>query len=128
MHRSTLYAAVVFSVLGAACSVALADESELRFGYAPVAIGIDGQGPDRLNGVGFGVSGKPAAVNLRGGFFLAATDNTPQNVAVGIGFDAEGPVVGFHAGFGTQWETPQQNRPATNTASNFARADITLRF
>jgi opacity protein-like surface antigen len=134
MHKSTIYAAVVFSVLGAACSVALAQETDISIGYSAVVLGAEDKGAEgRMSGLGFGVSSNREDVTLRGGFFLAsdlAGRNRADglgNLLIGIGIDAQGPVIGFNAGIGAQWDTPVHGT-ITDTANQFVRADITLRF
>lgn len=134
MHNSTIYAAVVFSVLGAVCSVAMAQENDLSIGYSAVVLGADDNGVERrMSGIGFGVSSNRAASRVRGGFFLASDlaarnrADSSGNLSIGVGIDAQGPVIGFNAGIGAQWNTPVQGVIA-DTANQFVRADITLRF
>jgi hypothetical protein len=142
MHKSTLITAVVFSILGATCSIAFADETPLEIGY----FGFDAAEPvtgESYNFIGLGVGIKNEHdTAISGGFFMGATSRVlshsnyaphQPNILVGIGLEASTPSYGIQIGFGARWTNAAEvstafDADATHKTQQFARADVTLRF
>lgn len=142
MHKSTLITAVVFSILGATCSIALADETPLEIGY----FGFDAAEPvtgGSYNFIGLGVGMKNEHnTAISGGFFMGATSREPSHnnyaphqpsIIVGIGLEASTPAYGIQIGFGAGWTNAAEvsatfDADTKQQTQQFARADVTLRF